>query len=242
MVWKAIGTALLLLAASVQGQPQADRRLGPPPGSSPPGSSPSASRLPPRPPVTSEPAEPERIPIDLGPDAPTGEPPETIDILYTQPATEAANEAVLKECEDQREVGIVAGEIVVCRELEVPTDQLFSGSREAWLKAYADRTQGAGTIAPPDTDGTGLPNGMPALVTIRGCFIPPCPKDPALIIDVEAIEAPPEGSDADRVAKGLAPLEADNAPLSDEARRRVEAEMGLGLPPTEPPAPETPKD
>jgi hypothetical protein len=47
------------------------------------------------------------------------------------------------------------------------------------------------------------------------------------MIDVEAIETPPEGSDADRVAKGLAPLEGDTAPLSDESRRRVEAELGL---------------
>lgn len=216
--------AALLLAANMPGQAQAqvDRRLGPPPGSSP-----SASRLPPRPPAQPPTAEPPRIPIDLGPDAPTSEPPQQIDILSTPPATEAANEAVLKECEEQREVGIVAGEIVVCRQLEVPTDQLFSGSREAWLKAYAERTQGAGTIAPPDVDGTGLPGGMAPLVTIRGCFIPPCPKDAALMIDVEAIEASPEGSDADRVAKGLAPVEADDAPLSDEARRRVEAELGL---------------
>jgi hypothetical protein len=115
----------------------------------------------------------------------------------------------------------------VCRELSVPTDQIYSGSREAWLKDYAGRTQGAGTIAPPDTDGTGLPNGMPALVTVRGCFIPPCPKDPALIIDVEAIETPPAGSDAERVAQGLAPLEGDNAPLSDDSRERIEAELAL---------------
>lgn len=215
--------AALLLAAPVQAQPQSDRRLGPPPGQPP-----SASRLPPRPPATAPTPAPERIPIDLGPDAPTAAtPPEQIDILSPLPATEAANEAVLKECDDQREAGVVAGEIVVCRELEVPTDQLFSGSREAWLKDLAERTQGANTIAPPDVDGTGLLGGLAPMVTVRGCFLPPCPKDPALMIDVEAIEASPEGSDADRVAKGLAPLEGDNAPLPDEARRRVEAELGL---------------
>ena len=218
MRWKAFAL-MLLLAAGVHAQPQSDRRLGPPPGSSP-----SASRLPPRPPATAPTAEPVRIPIDLGPDAPIAEPPQSIDILSKPPTTEAATEAVLKECENQREAGIVGGEIVVCRELEVPTDQLFSGSREAWLKDYADRTQGPST---PDVDNTGLPPGMAAIITIKGCFIPPCPKDPALMIDVEAIETPPEGSDADRVAKGLAPLEGDTAPLSDESRRRVEAELGL---------------
>lgn len=169
--------------------------------------------------------EPVRVPIDLGPDAPTAQPPQSIDILAPVPGAEAANAAIVKECEDQREAGIVAGEIVVCRALEVDTAQLYSGSREAWLKDYAQRTQGAGTIAPPDVDRTGL---VAPMVTIGGlCFIPPCPKDPALIIDVEAIPPPPAGSDAERVAQGLAPVEDDMAPLSDEARRRVEAELGL---------------
>lgn len=226
--------AALLLAAGAQGQPQADRRLGPPPGAPP-----SASRLPPRPPASVEAPAPERIPIDLGPDAPTGEPPQQIDILVPPPATEAANEAVLKECEDQREAGVVTGEIVVCRELEVPTDQLYSGNREAWLRDYAARTPGPST---PDVDGSGLPRGMTPMITIKGCFIPPCPKDPALMIDVEAIPPPPEGSDAERVAQGLQPVEGDNAPLDEEARRRVEAELRLPeTPNAEPPQePRTP--
>lgn len=215
---------IAMLAASAQPQPQADRRMGPPP---------SASRLPPRSQPVSEVPLPERIPIDLGPDAPTAEPPQQIDILAPAPTSEAATAAVLKECEDQRDVGIVAGEIVVCRELEVPTDQLYSGSREAWLKNYAERTQGAGTIAPPDVAGAGIFRGPP---TISGlCLIGPCPDPPAVMIDVEAIEAAPAGSDADRVARGLEPLNGDDAPLSDEARRRLEAE--LGLPDAEQPAP-----
>ena len=209
--------AALLLAGSVQAQSESSRRLSPPPGQPP-----SASRLPPRPPATGPAPAPERIPIDLGPDAPTGEPPQQIDILSTPPATEAANEAVLKECEDQREAGVVAGEIVVCRELAVPTDQLYSGSREAWLTEYAARTQGPST---PDVAGPGIFRGEP---TISGlCFIPPCPKDPALMIDVEAIPPPPEGSDAERVAQGLKPVEGDDAPLSAEARGRIEAALGL---------------
>jgi hypothetical protein len=168
----------------------------------------------------------ERIPIDLGPDAPTSaQPPQQIDILTSPPATETANAAVVKECEDQREAGVVGGEIVVCRALEVDTSQLYSGSREEWLKNYAARTQGAGTIAPPDVDRTGL---VAPMVTITGlCFIPPCPKDPALMIDVEAIPPPPAGSDAERVAQGLVPLETDDAPLSPEERRRKEADLGL---------------
>lgn len=180
----------------------------------------------PAPPPSARPKpQPERIPIDLGPDAPAAEPPQQIDVLAPAPTSEAANEAVLKECEDQREAGVVAGEIVVCRELQVPTDQLYSGSREAWQKDYAERTQDAGTLPPPDVAGPGIFRGPP---TVSGlCFIPPCPKDPALIIDVEAIPPPPAGSDAERVARGLAPVEGDDAPLDEEARRRVEAELGL---------------
>ncbi|MFL0672022.1 MAG: hypothetical protein ACJLS3_11555, partial [Erythrobacter sp.] len=83
----------------------------------------------------------------------------------------------------------------------------------------------ANTIPAPDVAGPGIFRG-PA--TIGGqCFIPPCPKDPALIIDVTAIPPPPAGSDAERVARGLAPVEDDMAPLSAEERRRKEADLGL---------------
>ena len=168
----------------------------------------------------------ERVPIDLGDSAPgSALPSGPIDILVPPPATEAANAAVVKEGEDQREAGVVGGEIVVCRALEVDTTHLYSGSREAWLSRYARATQGANTIPPPDVAGPGIFRGPP---TISGlCFIPPCPKDPALMIDVEAIDTPPPGSDAERVAQGLAPLAADDAPLSAEERRRKEADLGL---------------
>lgn len=212
---------MLLLASSAQAQPQ---RM--------------PSRLPPpRPPAQTAPApEPARVPIDLGPDAPAGEPPQSIDILAPPPAPEKPTPSVLKECKDETEAGIVAGEIVVCAELEQDTSQLYSGSREAWEKAYAERTQNAGTIPPPDVAGAGIFRG-PA--TVSGmCVIGPCPKDPALIIDLEAIPVAPVGSDADRAGRGLATREEDNAPLSEEDRRRVEAELGLPQPP---PAPIVPK-
>jgi hypothetical protein len=65
------------------------------------------------------------------------------------------------------------------------------------------------------------------------CLLPPCPAGPRLIIDVTAIPPPPAGSDAERVANGLTPLQDDMAPLSPEERRRKEADLGL------PPAPGT---
>ena len=213
MLRHALSAALALLAASAQAQTQ----RGP-------------ARLPPRPPAQTAPApQLPRVPIDLGRGTQAGDPPQSIDILAPAPAPEAAAStaasAVVKECDDQREAGIVAGEIVVCAELAYDTSQLYSGSREAWEQAYASRTQNAGTLPPPDVAGPGIFRG-PA--TVSGlCVIGPCPKDAALIIDLAAIPAAPPGSDADRAAKGLAPREDDNAALSDEDRRRVEAELGL---------------
>jgi hypothetical protein len=186
-------------------------------------------RLPsrPAPDRPAKPAEPERprVPIDLGPDAPTAEPPQQIDILVPPEVSEAADAVELKQCADDTERGVVSGEIVVCRELPADTSQLYSGSREAWLKDYAERTQNAGTIPPPDVAGPGIFRGQPVISGL--CFIPPCPKEAALIVDVEAIPPPPEGSDAERVAQGLKPVESDDAPLDEDARRRVEAELGL---------------
>jgi len=209
------------LAAQVATEPQV--RIGP---QVPPQPTLQLPSLPPSD-KPARPAEPERprIPIDLGPDAPVAEPPQQIDILAAPQTSEAADAVELKQCAEDTERGVVSGEIVVCRELPADTSQLYSGSREAWLKDYAARTQNAGTIPPPDVAGPGIFRG-PA--TISGlCFIPPCPKDAALIVDVEAIPLPPAGSDAERVAQGLAPVEGDDAPLDEDARRRVEAELGL---------------
>ncbi|MBU7579486.1 MAG: hypothetical protein KAF27_03300 [Porphyrobacter sp.] len=227
-----IGAApLLAVLAQMEPQVQVGPQVPPPPTINLPQFPRDGARTPARTPDGAAPARPPeqvRIPIDLGPDAPTAEPPQQIDILAPQPTSAAADAVELKECADQRERGVVQGEIVVCRELPADTSQLYSGSREAWLKDYAARTQGPST---PDVAGPGIFRGPP---TVSGlCFIPPCPKDPALIIDVEAIETPPAGSDAERVARGLAPVEGDDAPLTDDARRRVEAELGL---PEAPPA------
>lgn len=171
----------------------------------------------------------ERIPIDLGPDAPAAEPPPVIDIRAPLPQSETPTPAAIKECENQREAGEISGEIVVCRELQVDTSQHYSSSRAAWLRRYAERTQGANTIPPPDIAGPGIFRGPASISGL--CFIPPCPKPPALIVDVEAIPPPPAGSDAARVAEGLPPLEEDTAPLTPEARARIEAELGLPVAP-----------
>jgi hypothetical protein len=43
------------------------------------------------------------------------------------------------------------------------------------------------------------------MVVIKGCFIPPCPPPPALIIDIKALPTPPAGSEADKISKGEMP-------------------------------------
>lgn len=123
-----------------------------------------------------------------------------IDLLEGREPPEL-DEFIQEQCQRDVDEGIIAGEIVVCRERSEPTDGLWD--KEAWERRHAAVTQG---IKPADVDGTGLPNGMVPLVTIRGCFIGPCPTEPALIIDVGGLPAPPTGSDADRIANGLPPL------------------------------------
>lgn len=168
----------------------------------------------------------ERIPIDLGPDAPTSAaPPQQIDLLEDWERERARMAAKVKECEERRDAVAATGEIVVCGRRSDNGAAYLGASGAALLKSYAERTMNAGTLPPPDVAGGGIFRGEPSFG--GACFAPPCPTGPRLIIDVKAIPPPPAGSDADRVAKGLAPLESDDAPLSAEERRRKETELGL---------------
>jgi len=85
-------------------------------------------------------------------------------------------------------------EIVVCRHLEDPNRQRVPSDVD-----NGDPNDGI----PRAPDGTIPPH--PGVVVLRGCFIPPCPKPPALIIDVKAIPKAPAGSEADRMSKGEIP-------------------------------------
>ncbi|MEM6476024.1 MAG: hypothetical protein AAF687_07655 [Pseudomonadota bacterium] len=167
----------------------------------------------------------ERVPVDIDPiEADDG--PVVIDILAPPPESEQPSEAEIKACEDEMEAAVVSKEIIVCGRLGGDPSYWYSGGREAWLKRYAAETAYDDELVPPDVAGAGIFRG-PA--TIGGlCFIPPCPKDPALIIDVEALPDAPEGSDADRIARGLAPLEVDDESAEQDRARMREA---LGLPP-----------
>lgn len=73
-----------------------------------------------------------------------------------------------------------------------------------------------------DPEGAGARGGVPRApdvghryppgqVSVSGCFIPPCPPPMPKIIDLKAIPEAPPGSDADRVARGLAPARGGDA-------------------------------
>ncbi len=173
--------------------------------------------------VVTPPAETEGIEDDA--EEQPSERPGPINIMITVPRGEV-NELQVKECEDNADAGTISGEIIVCRRIGESRENYFSGSREEAQKRYARETAFAGDPQAPDVAGGGIFRG-PATVSGQ-CLIPPCPPPPALLIDVEALPEAPEGSDADRIARGLPPLGQDENLTEEEIRQRREA---LGLPP-----------
>lgn len=143
-----------------------------------------------------------------------------INLSVTVPKNES-DQLLEEDCEEEADAGRIAGEIVVCRRLGEASDG--SWNREDWERRYAQRTQGGRT---PDTFG--IANHGNAIGGL--CVIPPCPPEAAIMIDVEALPQAPEGTDADRIARGLPPLGRDGEPTPEEiaARRRA---LGLDAPP-----------
>lgn len=137
-----------------------------------------------------------------------------IDLSVTVPRNES-DQLLEEDCEEEADAARIANEIIVCRQLGEATDGSWNG--EEWEKGYAQRTQGGST---PDTFG--IANHGNA---IGFGSVPP----PALIIDVEALPTAPEGSDADRIARGLRPLGRDSEPTPEEIAERRRA-LGLSAP------------
>ena len=150
-------------------------------------------------------------------------PPETIDLLTDEERAIARQ----RRCEEEQAAASDGEEIVVCGN---PEDAAASAgwSRSDWEDRYADRTRGADPLVVNESN---LLPMVGATITIKGCFIPPCPPPMPLIIDLDAIPATPPGSDADRVGRGLSPRGDDvgdappTPPLEDERQKE------LGLPP-----------
>jgi hypothetical protein len=168
-------------------------------------------------------AAPSPTPSPTPPPTPPPPPPprERIDLTITVP--QADSDAVIDEiCNEEADAGILTNEIIVCRRLGQASDGYWN--KGEWEARYAAETQGGST---PNVAGDGIFSG-PA--TISGqCFLPPCPGDPALMIDIEALPTAPEGSDADRIARGLPPLGEQELSAEEIAKRR--RALGLDAPP-----------
>ncbi|MGB3711983.1 MAG: hypothetical protein WA985_09865 [Erythrobacter sp.] len=145
-----------------------------------------------------------------------------IDLTVTVPRDES-DRLLEEDCVEANDAATVSNEIVICRRRGEGTDG--SWNREEWERDYAARTQGS---QPVDVAGAGIFRG-PA--TVSGlCLIPPCPPEAALMIDVEALPEAPEGSDADRISRGLPALGEDEGPTPEEIAERRRA-LGLDAPP-----------
>lgn len=159
---------------------------------------------------------------ETAPPAPSPQPPR-INLLVTVPRGEV-NQAQAQQCEERADAGTLSGEIVVCRDLGSDGTGL-TGSRAESQKRYAEETALKG--APRAPEAFGIPNhGNP----IGFGKVPP----PALLIDVEALPKAPAGSNADRIAQGLPPLDEGRELTEEEEKARREA---LGIKTTVPPRP-----
>ena len=163
---------------------------------------------------------PVRQPIDIEPI----ERSDSVNLLIEAPQG-TPDERRIEQCEREQDASTISGEIVVCREIVEDNSHYYSGSREDARKRYAEETQFADVQVPVDSCAgwqCGIFKGPP---TVGGLCIPglqKCPPPPALIIDVAALPEAPEGSDADRIARGLPPLGENSG--EDDAR-----EDALGL-------------
>ena len=161
-----------------------------------------------------------------------GEPPEQIDLLIDTTPEEAET---YEDCEDDQDAAILTGEIIVCRRRSGDENRLYD--KEAAETRHAVRTMHHNDPQAPNAFG--IPDHGP--VVARGCFIPPCPKPPAYMIDFDELPDTPEGSDADRIARGLAPrgysANPDGSVTIDSQPGLQSNADELGLPP--PPSGET---
>jgi hypothetical protein len=135
-----------------------------------------------------------------------------INMMVTKPRNEPS-EADLRECRADEEAAAINGEIVVCRVVGNDGTGL-TGSRAETQKRYAQETAFKGAPPPPDMfgipdNGKGIGFGKP----------PPV----AITVDFDALPPAPAGSDADRMARGLPPLEKDGELSEEEERARREA-------------------
>lgn len=126
-------------------------------------------------------------------------------------------------CSAEQEAAAISGEIVVCARR--PSEEHRLRSSEDARRRYAAATMDAGDPRAPAFAGP------PCDTSKAGCigfgWVPPR----AIVIDFAALPEAPPGSDADRIARGLAPLGRDDAAALGQARAE---ELGLPQPVTPP--------
>lgn len=166
---------------------------------------------------TAPPAAAEPTPAPDPAFAPAAEPPvepqPRINLLVTVPRADA-NKAQAQQCRNEADAGTISGEIVVCADSGKDGENALTGSRKETQKRYAEETAFKG--APRTPEAFGIPNHGNAIGIGK---VPP----PALFIDVAALPKAPAGSDADRIARGLAPTGQDEQLTEEQERARREA-------------------
>jgi hypothetical protein len=146
-------------------------------------------------------------------------PRDRINLMVTRPRGDI-NQAQVQECEERADASAISGEIVVCRQVGEDPANVFSSPEEA-RKRYAEETANKNAPRTPDLIKDCKDQGNPF-----GCIgfggVPP----PALMIDVSALPKAPVGSDADRIARGLPPLNQE-LELSEEQEKARREAMGI---------------
>jgi hypothetical protein len=155
--------------------------------------------------------------------APAPQQPPRINLMVTVPRNEPS-QADLRECRDDEEAAAINGEIVVCRVVGNDGTGL-TGNRAETQKRYAQETMLKG--APRAPEAFGIPDNGKG-IGFGG--VPP----PAYIVDFEVLPPAPAGSDADRIARGLPPLNEERELTEEEEKARREA---AGIKTTVPPRP-----
>jgi len=170
-----------------------------------------------------ETASPPPAPAATPAPAPAAPPTQRIDLSVTVPKGEP-NQAELRACNADEEAAAINGEIVVCRVVGTDTSAL-TGTRAESQKRYAQETANKGKPAAPDLFG--IPDNG------KGIGFGKAPP-PAITVDFDALPKAPAGSDADRIARGLAPLGQEEELSEEQERARREA---AGIRTTVPPRP-----
>ncbi len=121
-----------------------------------------------------------------------------------QPIDLSANEAgqAAQDCSREQDAATISGEIVVCRRLRDDGQHRLRPAKDAQQR-YAQATMYDGD---PQAPALMAPPCDPKTI---GCFRLGSAPPPAYMIDFAALPEAPPGSDADRIARGLAPIGQD---------------------------------